>query len=198
MKIQGLDPKAQAWLNQFNEAMQDPERRQQLINDPLASFEQLGLAIDPAQQAALRQSLQSAAMAASFEDSDGATALKGKQSAKSLESYFHWRVEFWGFVMRIDHEAIKQLPTGTEAIGTLAAAAFGVVKAAGAIGPTAVVVALGLVYWGAIFTAYVVTLPLLDQGKGVYLTISYPQLAIAAASGGLLGFAALPVPTTVV
>lgn len=37
-----------------------------------------------------------------------------------------------------------------------------------------------------------------DRGKGIYLTITHPQIAMAIASGGLLGAAIMPIPTAVV
>jgi len=198
MQVEGLDPKAQEWLDQFNAALQDPRKRQALISDPKSSLKEFGLPIDEQHREGVIKGLQAAAMAVGINEAQDTSTLLAKKAGGDLGQHFHWSIEWWGFVMRIDHEAIKQLPKGLEAVGTLATAAFGVVKAAGVIGPNAVVVALGLAYWGAIFTAYIVTLPLLDTGKGVYLTITWPQLAAVAASGGLLGLAALPIPTTVV
>jgi len=100
--------------------------------------------------------------------------------------------------MRMDHEAVAELPNGIDAIGMLAGAAMAVVKAAAVIGPTAAVVAMGAAYWAAVFTAYIVIIPEIDQGNGVYLTITWPQIALFGASGGLIGPALAPIPTAVV
>ncbi len=204
MNIEGLEPETQQLISQFNKVINDPKSRQNFINNPSEGLKQMGLTIDGLQQEALTMGLQNLALAHNFDSTDKANTGTKPQNTQSLhkasdfEKYFHWHVGILGCQLRIDHEAIKQLPGPIDAIGLLAGVTFGVVKAAGVAGPNAVVVALGLAYWGAIFTAYVITLPLLDQGKGVYLTVSWPQIGIAAASGGLLAVAALPVPTTVV
>ena len=67
-----------------------------------------------------------------------------------------------------------------------------------ALGPAALVVLGSAVLWGAVITAYVLILPEIDRGKGIYLTITHPQIAMAIASGGLLGAAMMPIPTAVV
>ena len=201
MNIQDFDPKTQQWLTQFNAAMADAGQRRAFIDSPLESLKQLGGSIDATQHDAVARGIQAASLAFEFRSRQEQAAARGqlsKQQSSDFEKYFHLKVEWWGFVMRIDHAAIKELPKGLAAVGTLAEAAVGVVKAAAEAGPLAVVVALGLAYWGAIFTAYMVLLPELDKGKGVYLTVTWPQIGIAVASGGLIGFAALPVPTTVV
>ena len=70
--------------------------------------------------------------------------------------------------------------------------------AASSLGPAGAMALLGLAYWGALLTAYAGLLPLIDQGKGVYLTFSWPQLAAVVASGGILGLALFPIPTAVI
>jgi len=201
VNIQEFDPQTQKWLSQFEAAMADTDKRRAFIDSPLVSLQELGGAIDPSLQEAVARGIQTTALTYEFQNKQLKTLSKGKakkKSSRDMEEYFHLKVEWWGIVIRVDHAAIAELPKGLDAVGTLAEAAFGVVEAAGEAGPLAVLVALGLVYWGAVFTAYMVVLPEIDQGKGVYLTITWPQIATAVASGGLIAFAALPIPTAVV
>ena len=200
MNIEGLEPDAQKWVTHFNQIISDPVSRENFINNPAEIFNDFDLAVDANQKDAVMRGLQSVALAHDFGNRSSAKSFSTKLSknlASDFEKYFHWNIYIWGCELRIDHEAIKQLPGPVDASGILAGTTFAVVKAAGAIGPNAVVIALGLAYWGAIFTAYVITLPLLYKGKGVHLSVTGPQFGVAVASGGLLAFAALPVPTTV-
>ena len=140
MKIEGMDPAVQQWLDQFNAALQDPRKRQALINDPKSSLKEFGLPVDEQHRPGVIQGLQAAAMAMGMQEGQQDTStLLARKAGGDLGKHFHWSIEWWGFVMRIDHAAIKELPKGLEAVGTLATAAFGVVKAAGVIGPNAVV-----------------------------------------------------------
>lgn len=195
MNIQGLEPEAQKWVTNFNNLIADPKSRQEFIENP--TLKSIGLNIEDEQQEAVIRSLQTVALSQKFGNMNSDSPAKFKSvNTSDFEKYFHWKVKVYGFELKIDHEAIKQLPNAIDAIGLLAGTTFAVVKAMGAVGPNAVMIALGLAYWGAIFTAYVITLPLIDKGKGVNLTITWPQLGMAVASGGLLALAALPIPTT--
>ncbi len=197
MIINGLEPEAQKWVTNFSNLIADPKSRQDFINNPVDNLKSIGLALEADQQDAVISSLQAVALSHKFENTDdNIKAKKSKAVSSDFKKHFHWKVEFYGFELKIDHEAIKQLPNPVDAIGLLAEATFSAVIAAGAVGPNAVVIALGVAYWGAIFTAYVIMLPLIDEGKGVNLTITWPQISIAVASGGLLALAALPIPTT--
>ncbi len=201
MKAKDSDVKAQKWMAQLNAVMTDADKRRVFLESPIDAMQKIGGSIDVAQQAAVARGFHAAALAhelQSRQDLGAFEVTRSKKQANNFEQHFHLKVEWWGFVMRVDHAAIKELPKGLDAVGTLAEAAFGVMKAAGEAGPLAPVIAMGLIYWGAIFTAYMVLLPELDKGKGVYLTVTWPQVGIAVASGGIIGFAALPVPTTVV
>ena len=197
MNIKGLEPEAQKWVTNFNNLIANPDSLQDFVNNPVSHLKTIGLNLNADQQDAVVRSLQAVALSQKFEvTGENSKAKSSKAKSNDFEKYFHWKVEIYGFELKIDHQAIKQLPGPVDAIGLLAGATFAVVKAAGAVGPNAVMIALGVAYWGAIFTAYVIMLPIIDEGNGVNLTITWPQLGLAVASGGLLALAALPIPTT--
>lgn len=198
MDTAGIDPKTQQLLDLFDATRNDPAGRAELIRSPIDVLADAGLPVEPGHQVAVAQGLRSAAIAAAAMGSPSTGEERPLAKGIDFEQHFHVNVEWWGIVVRMDHEAVRELPQGLEAIGTLASAAAGAVKAAGAIGPGAAAVALGLAFWGAVFTAYVVVIPAIDQGKGVYLTITWPQIALYGASAGILGPALLPIPTAVV
>ncbi|MDO3382720.1 hypothetical protein [Gilvimarinus algae] len=198
-----FSPQQQAWMNQFNEIMADPQKREEFLRDPLAAMQRMGADLNSPHIRAFASGLESMVMTEELKQRPGALSktqqpmlLKAKSNA--FEEHFHVSIEFWGVVMRVDHEAIKQLPKGSDAIKKLAETATEVMRVAGEGGPLAPFIAIGLLYWYAVFTAYTVVMPAIDQGKGVYLTISWPQIGLAIASGGLIAAAAFPVPTAVV
>ncbi len=196
-----LNPQTQKMLDYFESAQNNPAKRAAIINSPLEVMSNLGLEIKPEHQAAVLQSLR--ALALSFESQPVHTKTFTANNANILkadnvfEKHFHVSAELWGIVVRVDHEVIKQLPEGGEAIEEIAAAAGGVMAAATSLGPAGAMALLGLAYWGALLTAYAGLLPLIDQGNGVYLTFTWPQLVAVVASGGILGLALFPIPTAV-
>ncbi len=200
MNEQSLNTQVEAWLAEFNVTMADDQQRRTFIDDPQAGLKTLNLPTEGPHQQAFLQSLQMVAAIHALQNSDQAQgnskALQKKSNA--FEQHFNMKINLLGFVMQVDHAAIKQLPNGKDAIAKLAETAAEVMRVAGEGGPLAPLILIGLLYWSAIFTAYAVVLPEIDQGKGVYLTVSWPQVYLAVASGGLIALAALPVPTAVV
>ncbi|MGE3346225.1 MAG: hypothetical protein AB7I35_02190 [Ramlibacter sp.] len=190
-----LDPKSQAMMALFSKDNVTDANRQSLLDDPLAALASIGIEVDAARREAVAQGLR--AVVLSHAPAAPAGLLKAKRGSNEFEQYIHVSAELWGMVVRIDHEAIKQLPRGMKAIEPLAEGIGAVMSVSSALGPAAVVIFGGLAFWSAVLTAYVLVLPEIDRGKGVYLTITWPQMAAVVASGGLLGFAMLPIPTAV-
>lgn len=209
MDTQGLDPKTQELLALFSEAQNDSAKMAALMASPIEAMEKLGIEVDPQMSAAVTQGLRSAALISSPAGAESpakrpaakrtmARSAGSATPAPRFEDHIKVSAEFWGIVVTLDHTAVSELPKGDDGIDTIAAAVAGVCSASTALGPAAVMAILGLAYWGAILTAYFFVLPPLDQGKGVYLTVTWPQIAAGVASGGMLGLAMLPIPTTVV
>lgn len=196
-----LDPTAEAMMALFSEKNINGPNRETLLQDPLAALATLGIEVDPAYRAAVEAGLRSLILASSATAAPSAgdrRALAAKQAQNPFEQYVHVSVKLWGVVIRIDHEAIAQLPKGKAAIEPLAEGIGAVMAVSSALGPAALVVFGAAALWGAILTAYVLVLPAIDKGKGIYLTITWPQIATAVASGGLFGAAMMPIPTAVV
>lgn len=196
-----LDPNAEAMIALFSEESINGPNREALLRDPLASLATLGIEVAPIHRVAVEQGLRSLILAHSAPAAPTAgknRALAAKRAENPFEQYVHVSVELWGVVVRIDHEAIAQLPKGMSAIEPLAEGIGAVMAVSAALGPAALVIFGALSFWSAVLTAYVLVLPQIDRGKGIYLTITWPQVAAAVASGGILGFALLPIPTAVV
>jgi len=196
-----LDPNAEAMMSLFSEKNATGPNREALLGDPLGSLATLGIEVDPIHRAAVEQGLRSLILAYSVPAAPSALqgqALAAKRPENPFEQYVHVSVKLWGVVVRIDHEAIDQLPKGMAAIKPLAEGIGAVMAVSSALGPAALVVFGGLALWSAILTAYVLVLPAIDRGKGIYLTITWPQVAATVASGGLLAIGMMPIPTAVV
>ncbi|MBX3654489.1 MAG: hypothetical protein KIS62_12925 [Ramlibacter sp.] len=190
-----LDPQSQAMMALFSSEQVTDANRQSLLDDPLAALASIGIEVDAVHRDAVAQGLR--AVVLSHASAAPAGLLKAKRAPNEFEKYIHVAAKPWGVVVRIDHEAISQLPRGLKAIEPLAEGIGAVMAVSSALGPAAVAIFGGLAFWSAVLTAYVLILPAIDRGKGVYLTITWPQMAAVVASGGLLGFSMLPIPTAV-
>lgn len=208
MNDQVFNPKTQELLDLFSEAKNDSSKLNALIKSPIETLESLGITVDPIFHDAVIQGLNSLSYSDqrhnleptihTMDPSAGGSSILRRTKPNDLEKYIHVSAELWGIVVKIDHQAVAELPKGTKAIEPLAEAIGAIMAASAGLGPAAVIALLGLAYWGAILTAYVLLLPVLDKGKGVYLTVTWPQIASGVASGGMLAIAMMPIPTTVV
>ena len=215
MDTRGLNPKTRELLALFSEAQNDSKKMAALMEAPLDAMAKLGIEVDPKFSNAVAQGLRSAAL---ITNPDGGKSTAKRSVAKrvsakgigakkksvsvgatnNFEQSVHVSAELWGIVVKLDHKAVAELPKGEDGIDTIAAALAAACEASVELGPIGIAVILGLAYWGAILSVYLLILPSLDKGKGVYLTISWPQIAIGVASGGILAMAMMPVPTTVI
>jgi len=201
MNKQETNTEIQSWLNDFNGMIADDKKRQAFLADPIGVMKDSGISVDTRHLNSFAAGLQALALNEEMQHRQNTQSLSSAQlqsRGHSFDDLFHMKTELWGIVMRVDHEAVKQLPKGADAIKKLSEAATEVMRVAGEGGVLGPFIAIGVLYWNVIFTAYTVIMPTIDQGKGVYLTISWPQIMFAVASGGLVAIAALPVPTAVV
>lgn len=197
MQSPSSDPKTQELLDLFEAARTDPRKQQALLRQPREVFPALA-SIDPELRDAVARGIQAAAGAIAPTPEAGAKRSLAKSGVKSFGGNIQAKVEWWGVVVTLDHAAVQELPNGVDGIGGLAEAAVTAMAAVAKTGPIAPLLVAGIAYWTAVFAAYFIIIPAIDQGKGIYLTISWPQIALFTASGGLFGPVLFPVPTAVI
>jgi len=170
---------AESLTSLIEKAESDPQTLKRVIADPLAELESLGIEVEEEFRGPVAVSLKSFAQTLSEKDKPVAIPLAAAAGAKPAPFYLYVRP--WGVVLRLDETATGQVKGGMGFATGVAAA----VTAACATAPDATLskflaVVIGL--FTAALAAYAGLIDLIDRGKGVYLTVTWPQIIIPGAA----------------
>ena len=151
-----------------------------MIKDPMAILTKVGIEMEDHFTDEVKKTLKNTAFQTLSKTNANLKTKRGRTTANNQEDGIHFSVQPWGLVLELDETATKKVVAGISI-------AAGVIAAAGAVA-SAFAAPVGIVagVYTGFLALYAGVIGIVDNGNGIYLTLTWPQIAFIAI--------ALPVP----
>lgn len=154
---------------------------QNMLKNPMELIRTIGFDVNEEFAKAIENNLQHVAYEKICEIDAQAKPLMGRGAGNDGVSF---SAQPWGLVLEIDHETTQKVISGVSIASSIASAISAVASSFAA--PAAVVAGV----FSAFLAVSASVIAAIDQGNGIYLTLTWPQIALIAI------FPPIPVPTT--
>lgn len=151
-----------------------------IIEDPIAILNSIGIQMNGHFTNEVKETLKSTAFLTLSKANANLKVRKGRSAVNNQQDGIHFSVQPWGLVLELDEAATQKVVAGISIAG-------GVLGAAGAVASTfAAPVGIVAGVYSGFLAVYAGVIGIVDNGNGIYLTLTWPQIAFIAI--------ALPVP----
>lgn len=167
----------------FANAKDDPLLLKRMREDPLGVLQSMDIPVEDQFKEAVTLQLRAVADLTSLQTrgSEEKLMLASDMPPEVQQALEFW-VKPWGLVLVVREPAVKYLQGG----GRIGSGVLSIIAAAaGVTGPLGVGIALILGVYASILGIYLGVITLIDQGKGVYITETWPQIVLFSTPFGL-------------
>lgn len=154
---------------------------QNMLKNPMELIRTIGFQVNEEFAKAIEANLQHVAYEKMCDIDAQVKPLMGRGASRDGVSF---SAQPWGLVLEIDHATTEKVIAGVSIASSIATAISSVASSFAA--PAAVVAGV----FSAFLAVSAVIISKVDQGNGIYLTLTWPQIALIAI------FPPVPVPTT--
>ena len=186
-----LKEQSESMLKIFEKAKTDLTLREELQKDPLAVLNKIGIDVEDTFKQIVSRQLESLARFG-FSDQLPTNAEIKTSVLTETPADFTFSANGWGVVLTCNETATQKIENGLNVVAAISAAV-----AASAAYLSAAEISFIAACFSAFCWGYASTIGLVDQGNGVYLTITWIQIAITMANPALGPASLTPIPTAV-
>lgn len=185
-----IEEKRKALMSYF-ETSSDKEKINSLIQNPETVLQDLDIKVDEkfkkAVKVGLKQAFQTYSKSNHVLKSEGLLSMDESMPmmASEAESGIQFSVQAWGLVLELDENATASVVNGINIAAGISAAITAVAAVTEVGAPVAILTGI----FSGFCVAYGSTISMINNGNGVYLTLTWPQIALA------LIVPPIPVPT---
>lgn len=160
----------------------DTKELQDILKNPMKVIEEIGFDVNDEYRTTVEENLKHVA----FEKVSQTDSKISPSTGRNIVSTdgISFSAQPWGLVLELDNQVTQSIVNGVSIVAGIAAAITSVATAFAA--PAGIVAGV----FSAYCALYATVLKIVNQGNGVYLTLTWPQIALITI------FPPVPVPTT--